>query len=357
MFSFKLIQSGLDDLKKITRADFCLLAENNQIIANTFSDFQTDDVLMSFLESSAESQDVKGINYLKINGHSDEKYILVTHAGSGDGYMLSRIAASEISHLMEVSTKKADRDDLYRDIFSGQILYNDMLIRAEKLNIRTEAERVVYFISLEEEYKEQAKEILINMFSEESDDYVTVFNNSIVLVKCIDTEYTDEDIRVIADQIVSMINMELMAVNTVSFGGTARGLRDLYDSFRQARVTMEISRIFFPGRDVSSYDSLGIGRIIYGLTDEMCEMFLDEVYGEDRQRMPDNEETELANTFFENDLSIAEVVRVLNVPRSTLVYRLEKLYKKCGLDIRCFEDAITLKVAMMISKLKEQKRQ
>ena len=357
MFSVKLIQSGLNDLKRITRADYCLIGSDQNIIADTFSDFEISQTVLDFFDNEAMSQDVKGFNYLKITDRDQEKYVLVTYAASGDGYMLSRIAASEISHIMQVDTEKEDKDQFYKDIFAGQILYNDILLRAKKLRLNTETGRLVFIMNVDEDYADITREMLVNIFSENREDYVTISDGRIILVKGIDTDEYQEYAKEMAEQILSMINTELMVSATVAYGNVSRGLRELYDSYRQAIVTMEINNIFFEGRSISYYGYLGIGRIIYGLTDEMCKMFLDEVYGEKKEKCPDKAEMDIANSFFENNLSIADTSRELGVPRSTLVYKLDRIQKKCGLNIRCFDDAITFKVAMMVLKLFETKKQ
>jgi carbohydrate diacid regulator len=79
----------------------------------------------------------------------------------------------------------------------------------------------------------------------------------------------------------------------------------------------------------------------------LCEMFIKEIFGE-RNIDLDDETMVTIQKFFENSLNISETARQLYIHRNTLVYRLERLEKMIGLDIRKFEDAMTFKIAMMV---------
>jgi carbohydrate diacid regulator len=124
---------------------------------------------------------------------------------------------------------------------------------------------------------------------------------------------------------------------------------ELTQSYQEAKMALEVGRVFYAQRDTISYGKLGIGRLIYQLPMSLCHMFIKEVFGD---QIPDILEDEEAmstiNKFFENNLNISETARQLYVHRNTLVYRLERIEKAIGLDIRTFEDAMTFRIAVMV---------
>ena len=356
MFSAKLIQSGLEDLKKITKADFCLIDPDGLYIANTFGEFFIDDNLRLFIMGDAASQEVKGYNYMRIRKNDSEVYILVTYAGTGDGYMISRIADSEIRHLMDVDATGKDKEDFFHELFTGHMTISELTQRAGRLKIAVEKARTVYIVETDEELLETCREIFLNLFSEDSEDYATIIDGKVILIKAFAEDATVPGCDEIAVEILSTINTELMAVATVSYGKIKSELRDLYEAYKEAEIALEVSGIFSDKKNIVSYKNLGIGRIIHGLSNEVCRMFLEEVFGNDVMCEPDAEETLVAESFFAHNMSIADTSRDLGIPRSTLVYRIERLKKKCGLDIRDFDDAVTVKIALMVLKYLRDKK-
>lgn len=356
MISTKIIQSGLEDLKKITKADFHLCDMDAQIIASTFDKVSVDESLVKdFAASSADSQNVSGYNYLKLVKDEDNVYVLVVYAGGADGYMYARIAASEIYHLMAIDNGRMDREDFYREMLHGSIMPGEIIKRADKMKIPVKADRQVYVINVDEDYCESARELLHNIFSDNTLNQVIVTkDNEIVLIKALDD---GDDIYEVAEQVVAMINMELMIRARVTYGQMSAELKELSEGYKEADMAMEVASIFYDERDIASYTSLGIGRLIHQLPIGLCEMYLEEVLGDRLDGEADNEELVIIDKFFQNNLNVSETARALGYHRTTFIYKLDKLQKKTGLDIRHFEDAMTLKIAMMVAKYLEFKRE
>lgn len=354
MQSLKLVQSGLEDLKRITRADFYLCDESIDELINTFDQIVVDkDIIAGFIQSSADSQNIKGYYYQKVSINPNENLILIVYAGGNDGYMISRIAASEILHLMGTKSANEDKEEFFRDLVLDNILPGEIEKRARKLKIHGSATRVVYYILVEEEFQAIAFELLVNIFSENKEDIVLKMSEGyIAVVKTISSE-NDEDINEVVDEnaqlIVSMINTELMIKAKVTYGRYTTELKRLSECYKEASMALEVASIFYEERNIASYTSLGIGRLIHQLPEGLCRLFLDEVLGENADRITD-EEKAIIDTFFENNLNVAETARELEINRTTLIYRLDKLAKKLNLDVRKFEDALVLKVAMMVAK-------
>ena len=189
------------------------------------------------------------------------------------------------------------------------------------------------------------------MFSPQAGDYVTaVDESSLILIKSVESTTTPETLHELAETIVAMMNAEALLDVKVAYGTVVQELKDVSKSYKEAKMALDVGRIFFDERDIIAYSSLGIGRLIYQLPIPLCKMFIREIFD---GRSPDDFDEETLTTinkFFENSLNVSETSRQLYIHRNTLVYRLDKLQKSTGLDIRVFEDAITFKIALMVVK-------
>lgn len=348
MASTKIIKSGLEDLKRITRSDFYVCDSEGIQICSTFDKLTIkDSSITSFIQSSAEGQEVNGHHFFKLTGAGEEQYVLIVNAHGGDGYMLGRIAASEVMHFLGMGSDKMDKEEYYQELLSSQMVSSEILSRASKLKIAPGVSRAVYCIETDEEMAGIAREILGNIFSD-NNDYVTTLDEGIVIL--VKEAESDEELSEYAKQIISMLNTELMISARVTYGKRKETLRDLTESYKEAKMALEVAKIFFGEREIASYSSLGIGRIIHELPRSLCESFLEEIFGSDGKRTLQGKEIDIINSFFDNSLSIADTSRELDIPRSTLIYRIEKIQKKTGLDIRVFDQAMTLKIALMVDK-------
>ena len=180
-------------------------------------------------------------------------------------------------------------------------------------------------------------------------DFITaVDEKSIIIVKELKDTDTFEDMNQTARMLVDMLNAEAMSQVRVSYGNPVNEIKSVSRSYKEAKMALEVGKIFYADKNVVPYNNLGIGRLIYQLPIPLCEMFMTEVFGENLPDTFDEETLTTINKFFENNLNVSETSRQLYVHRNTLVYRLEKLEKSTGLDIRKFDDALTFKIAMMV---------
>lgn len=153
-----------------------------------------------------------------------------------------------------------------------------------------------------------------------------------------------------ADVIIRLFESDTNCNIHIAYGTIVNELKEVSRSYKEARMALDVGKIFFEGQDVIAYSQLGIGRLIYQLPIPLCKMFIKEIFG---GKSPDDFDEEILTTinkFFENSLNVSETSRQLYIHRNTLVYRLDKLQKSTGLDLRVFEDAITFKIALMVVK-------
>ena len=192
-------------------------------------------------------------------------------------------------------------------------------------------------------------ELLKGMFSSQAGDYITaVDESSVILIKALEPNTTHENLMDIANTIVGMMNTEAMMNVRVSFGTIVPELKDVSKSYKEAKMALDVGKIFYAERNVAAYSTLGIGRLIYQLPVNLCKIFIDEIFGENVPNDLDEETLTTINKFFENNLNVSETSRQLFVHRNTLVYRIEKIQKSTGLDLRNFDDALTFKIALMV---------
>jgi carbohydrate diacid regulator len=196
-----------------------------------------------------------------------------------------------------------------------------------------------------------ALETVRNLFAAKTKDFVTaVDEKNIILVKEVKEGETYEDLEKTANTVLDMLNTEAMTQVHVAFGTIVSEIKEVSRSYKEAKMAMDVGKIFYSNKNVVAYSKLGIGRLIYQLPLPLCRMFIKEIfYGKSPDDF-DDETLSTINKFFENSLNVSETSRQLYIHRNTLVYRLDKLQKSTGLDLRVFEDAITFKIALMVVK-------
>ena len=241
-------------------------------------------------------------------------------------------------------------------IISCRIFCLEIYNKAKKLHIEA-AQRVVFVIEVSGKKDGVVMETVKNLFASSTVDFITeVDEKSVILVKDVREIPTEAGLANLAEVIVDNLQTEAMVKVRVGYGNRVEMLQDIARSYQEARMALEVGSIFYVEANTISYANLGIGRLIYQIPISLCEMFLQEVFGEKIPEMFDEETTITINKFFENNLNISETARQLYVHRNTLVYRLERIEKALGLDIRTFEDAMLFKIALMvISNMNYQK--
>ena len=241
-----------------------------------------------------------------------------------------------------------------QNIIFDNLLSFDLHQKARELHVDIDIPRAVFYIKRTENGETGIYEVIRNMFPDKEKDFViNIDSNNIVLIKELKEVITSEELETMAQQILDTVNSETMMKVVVGLGSVAANIDELNSSYKEAQIALEIGKVFEDEKNILNYDSLGIGRLIYQLPIKLCELFLKEVFKKGDITTLDDETILTINKFFENDLNVSETSRQLFVHRNTLVYRLEKIYKLTGLDLRKFDQAIIFKVAMMVHKYLE----
>lgn len=350
MISSQVIQSSIEELRTITKVDLCVFDLTGSVIASTVDMSEiTPDLVSGFANSPADSQVIGPHHLLKIMDEGELLYILVARGMTDDVYMVGKIAVCEIQNLAVAYKERFDRNNFFQNLLLDNLLLVDIYNRAKKLHIEVTAPRVVFLVETRLEKDGIVTELLKGMFSSQVGDYITaVDESSVILVKAVEADTTHEDLEAIAQTIVAMMNTEAMLNVRVAFGTVVQELKDVSKSYKEAKMALDVGKIFYAEKNVTAYSTLGIGRLIYQLPINLCKIFIEEIFGDNVPMDLDEETLTTINKFFENNLNVSETSRQLFVHRNTLVYRIEKIQKSTGLDLRNFDDALTFKIALMV---------
>lgn len=351
MISSQIIQKTLDELRTITRIDLCVMDIDGKVNAATFpvEEAELGDVA-GFVESMADSQVIKGYHFFKIYDNQNVEFILIAKGGNEDAYMIGRVAVAQIQNLIVAYKERFDKSNFIQNLILDNLLLVDVYNRAKKLHIPVEARRVVLLIETKNEKDQDTMEILKNLFVSRSHDFITAIDEkNIIVVRSLDENDNYDTIENTVKMIVDMLNSEAMAQVRVSYGNIVNEIKDVSRSYKEAKMALDVGKIFYVEKNIIGYNNLGIGRLIYQLPMPLCEMFIKEVFDGKLPDALDEETLNTINKFFENNLNISETSRQLFLHRNTLVYRLEKIQKSTGLDIRVFDDALTFKIALMVA--------
>lgn len=350
MISNQVIQTSIDELKMITKVDLCVIDMEGITIATTFDNKGlSQDLIMSFVNSPADSQIVGGYHMLKVLEENEVLYVLVSKGQSADAYMIGKVAVSQIQNLVIAYKEHFDKNNFFQNLLLDNLLLVDIYNRAKKLHIEAQVPRVVYMIESQNDKDNISMEMLKNIFGEQQGCYITaVEQKNIIMIKDVSTMEAYEEVEQTAQVIVDMLNSEAMLIAKVSYGTIVSELKEVSKSYKEAKMALDVGKIFYMEKAINAYNTLGIGRLIYQLPINLCRIFMKEIFGDN---IPDDLDDEMLTTvqkFFDNNLNVSETSRQLYVHRNTLVYRIEKLHQSTGLDIRKFDDALTFKIALMV---------
>jgi carbohydrate diacid regulator len=352
MISNQILQNTLEGLKAIARVDFCVMDTEGKEVASsggTMSECAVE--AFEFARSKADSQEIQGHQYFKIYDEEQVEYLLLIDGVGEDVYTIGKLAAFQIQNLLIAYKERFDKDNFVKNLLLDNLLLIDIYSRAKKLHIQTDIKRVVMMVETENARENNSLEIIRTFFGANTRDFVTaVDENNVIIVRDLSDGDQPKDIEKTAKAIENYLDREGLSGILVSYGTVVNEIKEVSRSYKEAKMAMDVGKIFFDDRKIIAYSQLGIGRLIYQLPMPLCKIFIREIFD---GKSPDDFDDETLITiakFFENSLNVSETSRQLFIHRNTLVYRLDKLEKGTGLDLRVFEDAITFRIALMVVK-------
>ena len=306
-------------------------------------------ILLGEAENTSVRVSDKGACFV-VRYKGDVMYIFAIHNVIDNIDVMGELCVNQFENVMQLYEKRVDRNRFYQQLILDNLLLVDVHSQAKKMNLEINVPRIVYLV----EQKKKGDSILLDtmkaIYDNGSKDVVTSVDEShIILIKTLAKTDTYDDVNRIAKTIVDTLSMEALVHVRVAYGTIIDELKDVSKCYKEASMALDVGRIFYAHKDVLAYNELGIGRLIYQLPYSLCEMFLKEVFRGDALDQFDKETLTTVNAFFENDLNISETARKMYLHRNTLGYRLDKIQKTTGLDVKKFDDALTFKIAIMVS--------
>lgn len=353
MLSNQILHKAIQDIKRITGFEcavwdmqgLCLVMTNEKMLA-------LDKKVIEFIivaEKIRKRIDTD-VSYFLVCDEDEPAYVLVISGNCPAMEVYGEMGVSQLSNLLFAYKERMDKNRFVQNLLLDNMLLVDVYNQARKMKIPIENRRCVFIVEPKQESENLVMETLRGLFATGSGDFVTaVDEHQVILVKSFDQTEGYQEVSQVAKVITDTLNMEAMVSVRVAYGTLVEELKDVSKSYKEAAMALDVGKVFYVERNILAYNELGIGRLIHQLPFSLCDMFMKEVFDGDIHGLFDDEELTTVFSFFENNLNISETARQLYVHRNTLVYRLEKIQKKTGLDVRRFDDALTFKIAIMVA--------
>lgn len=349
MVSNRLLQECLEDFSEIMRLPMALYDRGRTCVAGQEEEEPEEKIFDNFCESAADMQAL-GNRYLFKVGEEDYGYILSVSGATKDAYPMGQLAARQLERIMDMGYSREDRNQFIHNLLLDNLLPVDIMTYAKQMHIGPEVRWAVLLVRGMGCEAYDIQTILRNILANRTSDFIAPMEeDAVVIVRRLEEGEGSQEIAKLAHIFSDTVSAETLCRVRTSCGTVANSLRGVSRSYKEAKMALEVAEIFYTSRTVISYEDLGIGRLIYQLPVPLCKMFLKEVFDDFDPESLDEEILTTVYQFLENDLNLSETSRQLFVHRNTLVYRLEKLQRTVGLDIRKFEDAMTFKIAMMVA--------
>ena len=351
MISNQIIQHTIDGIRDITDMDMLILDSEANILAHTGKknkDYGA--AVKAFVSADSDSDTMLKSSFFKIYDEGQLTFIAVVCGDTKEAQMIGRMLVFQMDSLLVAYKERYDREDFIKNLLLDNLLFVDILNRSQKLHIEMHTGRVVFLVETEKDKDAGVMEVVRNLFTVGRDFITAVDEKGIIVIHEMGEEESGRDLDSTAQTMVDMLESEAMTNARVSYGTVIRDLKEVSRSYKEAKMALDVGKIFYSERRVIAYSNLGIGRLIYQLPLPLCKMFIREIFGDETDIHFDEEMLTTIDQFFENNLNVSKTSRELYIHRNTLVYRLDKLQKLTGLDIQTFDDAITFQIALMVIK-------
>ncbi len=294
---------------------------------------------------------LEGYTYHHIGNGTNPEFMVFVEGEDKTAEKYAAILAISLSNIKDFYDEKSDKSSFIKNIIMDNILPSDIYAKSKELHFDGNESRVVLLARFYTRSDVLPFDVIQNMFPDKAKDFIiSTGEQDVVIVKGLDSDATSQDVEQLAQSICDTISSEFYCKVGIGIGTIVENIKDLARSYKESQIAIEVGKVFESEKEIISYENLGIGRLIYQLPTTLCEMFLTEVFKHGSLETLDKETLQTIQVFFDNNLNVSETSRKLFVHRNTLVYRLEKIKKITGLDLREFDHAITFKVALMVKR-------
>ena len=351
--SNRLFQTIIHQMKDVFHRSIGVIDENGVIIAasDVSKIGESRQRIREELSFAQESVTFEGYTYRYISSGGKCDCIVFVEGDDASAEKTAQILTISLGSIKNLYDEKYDKGSFVKNIILDNILPSDIYIKSNELHFSNDELRAVIVVKFQGATSTPPYEIVQDFVVDKNRDYIiSISEQDIVIVKEVSEDTTPEDLMEYAQGILKTASDEYGAKLLIGISSVVENLRDLARAYKEAKISLEVGKVFDIEKPLMSYENLGIGRLIYQLPTTLCEIFLQEVFKRGSLESLDRETLMTVQAFFENNLNVSETSRKLFVHRNTLVYRLEKIRKLTGLDLREFDHAVTFKVALMVKK-------
>lgn len=349
----RFFQQLTHQMKEVMNRDLGIITDGAFVVSSTEGCISRNDLecVLSFTEDNTDTFTYNGFTYKPVVTMGRVSYIIFVKGDDALARNYADILQVNFAAVKQLYDDKYDKLNFIKNFLLDNVLPGDVLAKAAELHLAIDAKRVVFLIKTEKISDFSVIELVESMFPNKQNDFVvSIDENDIALVKELEGNLSLSQLQTMAKEICNTITSEIMTKASVGIGTVVDNVKEIARSYKEARVALDVGSVFDDEKNILSYEDLGIGRLIYQLPTTLCELFLSEVFKKGSIAELDPEIIYTIQKFFENNLNVSETSRQLYVHRNTLVYRLDKIQKITGLDLREFDQALIFKVAMMVNK-------
>ena len=351
----KYLNSILAQSSKILGFEVGVIEGSGTVMSSGNAD-EVESNLNSIIDACSETEEkilkMYGYTFRTVNLRGKVDYIVFVKNGDSDFDITHlEMLVSYVGGMRQIHNDKYDKANFIKNMLADSILPGDIFLRSKELRLSLDVDRAVFALQYDDIRGVDVFDIICGIIPDNGKDFVIdLDNNMIAVVKEVKLGISPEELESVASQIVNTVTSEAMVNIHLGIGTVASNIKDIAKSYKEARIALEVGKVFDGDKFIMNYENLGIARLIYQLPTTLCELFLSEVFKKDSIDSLDQETLYTIQKFFENNLNVSETSRQLYVHRNTLVYRLDKVRKITGLDLRLFDHAIVFKVALMVKK-------
>ena len=312
---------------------------------------ENDSAVCEDLAYTSDTVVIDGCTFRAIGPMGSRDNIIFVSGEDEESARLCDVLAVSFTAIKSLNEEKYDKATFIKNIILDNILPSDIYVRSKELHFSSEESRIVILFKFLDRTEVLPFNMIGQLFPDKEHDLaISIAENEVALVKSVKKDVEIRDLEREMASVADTLRSEFYANVVIGIGTVVTEVKDLARSYKEAQTAIEVGKVFDTEKNIISYENLGIGRLIYQLPTTLCEMFLQEVFKNGSLDALDRETLQTIQCFFENNLNVSETSRKLFVHRNTLVYRLEKIRKLTGLDLREFDHAITFKVALMVKR-------
>ena len=291
-------------------------------------------------------------------GTADADPMFLCFSGSSNEVMsIARVCSQLISGILREFSQDAGRETTMRRILEGEIDASEILVVANEQQLQLEADRCVLYAQFSTVPAESLIGVLKDAFSENEGDYVfEVGKHAIAIIKEFNEDLEPGEIDQYAMALCSTLTTEAGQTSLIGIGGVKHNLSQLHESLLEAKKAINIGLPFQPKRQIFNYSSMVLERFLCDIPEDSAAQFHQTLFNKKTAKLFSEEMLNTIEAFFDNSLNLSETARKLYIHRNTLVYRLDKIQKITGLDLRTFDDAMTFKLLMLMGKLRKDRK-